>query len=151
MKEFNLYETINCVKTNIYDRFIRVADPFYIKEIKGGKSKTRKFTNERFGHKLDDFLTKEEKLEGIHFIEFNITDDDLFMEMIEETGQFLCNRYLIEWNTGLYFKKDYICSILFRYDRTLVLKSNLLAIIREDLVDTHPLQIKREYLINSLL
>jgi len=140
MQLFELWEGKNCKRSHIYDKYIRFTCPFhigryYLRSVrKGMQSKP----NQVFKHKLLDELK-------IHIVELTITDNSLLQEILNKDGEFLLDRYLIEWASKKYFLYRYKASVYFVDNNVVVFK----ILLQYDRVDE--VQLNRELLIKKLL
>lgn len=112
---FEFYEGKNVKLSNIYDRFLRITDPFYIPtgaalkhryKVLGKRiSKGQKIFDEqpmRHKERFEDYL-----LPGFQSKEFKILDNKLLEDIKNYKGEFFIDRYIVEWNTKKYFLKRY--------------------------------------------
>ncbi len=147
MKTYNFYESINCETSNKYDRYIRFVDPFYIRRL---KNKFIKATNERYTHKLSNFVDSGDVYDdGFH--EFKLSKE-LFNEVIKNDGIFNINRYIVEWKTKNYFLKKYNdCKIFLIDDDIIVFRINHYDVVHEYDLKLNPNKIKRELKLKRLI
>jgi hypothetical protein len=107
---FNLYEGINYKRSNKYDKFIKVIDPFFI------KSHSNKGKNKIISHQR-----RMEKPFGDNSIEMEIIDSYLIKEIEKfKNKEIFINRYIITWGTDKYFLKQFNCFPIFFDDNIIV-------------------------------
>lgn len=112
---FEFYEGKNVKSSNIYDRFLRITDPFYIpsgsklrhkyKVLEKRISKGYEIFDEqpiRYKDRFEDYLLPEFEAK-----EFKILDNKLLEDIENYKGEFFIDRYIVEWKTKKYFLKRY--------------------------------------------
>jgi len=148
--EVNLYEHIDYERSNKYDRYHHLVDPFVTMVVKI-RSKENKIihraNNRRIIHKLDNRLTEIDKKSGYHFIELKIKEKSKY----EFTDNFILNRFILSWGTNSYFLKKYETSVEIIDDDVFVFKCKLISIVREDELGIKINQILRNRTLDILL
>jgi hypothetical protein len=109
---FNFYEGKNVIQSYVYNHYLHIIDPFYMPK-KSLSQKIKRKSNRiskglpsvderpiRFLHRYDKYLKP-----GFSSIEFKILDFKLLQRVENHKGDFMIDRYIIEWETKKYFLK----------------------------------------------
>lgn len=138
-----IYEGSNANCSNIYNRYLRIVDPYKIPK----KYYFRKYKNyERENptiliHRMEQIITSNYDTT----LEFKITEKLLNdIKNIPTGEEFLLDRYIVECKSKKYFLKRYIVVIYKIEDDIVVLFSKMYDMISEVIID-------REIKLNSLL
>jgi hypothetical protein len=137
-----IYEGSNVNRSNIYNRYLRIVDPYKIpKKHYFRKSKNYEKENPTILiHRMDQTIPNNYDTT----LEFKITNDKLLEQLKNTEGEFLLDRYIVECKSKKYFLKRYTASVYkIEYD-IVVIFSKMYDIISEVIID-------REIKLNSLL
>lgn len=146
MQLFELWEGKNCQRSHVYDKYIRFTCPFHIAKWHLRDRRRRvKIEIESKHNQIGEHKLIKSKSQ-VHIVELTIADNSLLQEiLLNKEGEFLLDRYLIEWTSKKYFLYRYKASVYFIDNNIVVFK----ILLQYDRVDE--VQLNRELLINNLL
>lgn len=141
MIELDLYEEINCKRTNVYDKYRHIYDPFFVRL--------------HFNKKLNKWIGNQLRLAkpfGDNSFELTITDEKLLKKISENKNKIiLIRRHIIAWGTEKYFIKEMkVCPIFIDINIVVFELHNHYKVILEDEVDITVKSIKRDIRLNEL-
>ncbi len=116
---FSFYEGINVERSHVYDRYIRVTDQYRSFSKRSKPRRTDKFgylesAPTRIIHKLcHEWCDIQDTTTHMIMIEFKLLDDLLIKNILNHIGQYLIDRYIVEWKSGKYFLNRYKVSLSF--------------------------------------
>jgi hypothetical protein len=104
---FEFYEGKNVKQSNVYNHYIHITDPFYIptgsalkyqykrlsRRVLSGVSTVEKSPT-KLVHRYDNYLPTSFKS-----IEYKILNYNLLEDIKNHKGEFMIDRYVVEWNT----------------------------------------------------
>ena len=146
-----IYEGNSIKCSNIYNRYLRIIDPYHLGYIPriGSNHRKRKFnelnkginTPIRLRHRMSQIIPNKYNIT----LEFRISDSNL-LNKLKEMGnnEFLLDRYIVEWNSKKYFLKRYNAVVYKIEGDIVVIFSKMYDIINE-------IKIDREIKLNLLL
>lgn len=137
-----IYEGSNANCSNIYNRYLHIVNPYKIpKKTHFRRGKGYEKTNPTILiHRMDQTIPNNYDTT----LEFKITNDKLLEQLKNIEGEFLLDRYIVEWKSKKYFLKRYTASVYkIEYD-IVVIFSKMYDMISEVIID-------REIKLNSLL
>lgn len=141
MIELDLYEEINCKRTNVYDKYRHIYDPFFVRV--------------HFNKKLNKWIGNQRRLAkpfGDNSFELTITDEKLLKKISENKNNIvLMRRHIITWGTEKYFIKEMKVSPIFIDNNIVIFEiRNHYKVILEDEVEITVKSIKRDIRLNEL-
>ncbi len=136
-----IYEGNNAVCSNIYNRYLHIIEPYKIPKRKYfGKRKVYEKENPILIHKMAQIIPDN----YTQTLEFKILDKELIEKLKNIEGEFLLDRYIVEWKSKKYFLNKYN-SIIYKIEGDIVvIFSKMYQQINEVVLD-------RENKLNALL
>jgi hypothetical protein len=126
-----IYEGSNANCSNIYNRYLHIVNPYKIPK----KSHFRKVYERKNPticiHRMKQIIPNNYDTT----LEFKITDDKLLEELKNIKGEFLLDRYIVEWKSKKYFLKRYK-TIIYKIENDIVVMfSNMYEMVNEVIID----------------
>jgi hypothetical protein len=136
-----IYEDSDANQSNIYNRYLYIVDPYKIPRKTHFRGKCYEKENPTIIiHRMEQIIPSNYDTT----LEFKITNSFILEQLKNTKGEFLLDRYIVEWKSKKYFLKRYNAIIYKIEGDIVVLFSKMYDMVNEVLID-------REIKLNLLL